>query len=42
MYRSLLMLTAAFAIGCTVTPRSTETPLPDSPENIVLSVPGMH
>lgn len=42
MYRPLLMMTVAFALGCAGENRPTESPLPDSPENIVLSVPGMH
>lgn len=42
MYRQVLLFSAALALGCAGATRPTESPLPDSPENIVLSVPGMH
>ena len=38
-HRLLLPLSALWFAGCVSTPK--ESPLPDSPDNIVLSVPGM-
>ncbi len=40
VHRLLLLLSALLFAGCVSTPK--ESPLPDSPDNIVLSVPGMH
>lgn len=39
-HRLSVLLTAVLFIGCSGTPQ--ESPLPASPDNIVLSVPGMH